>query len=84
MAKEIIYGEAARKAIETGVNVLADTVKITICPQGRNVALDRKYGHPQNTNPAVSIPRETQHADKLEHMRPQQHRAAPPTPHDAA
>ena len=46
MAKQIIYGEEARKALEQGVNQLADTVKLTIGPKGRNVVLEKKYGAP--------------------------------------
>ena len=50
MAKQIIYGEEARKAIERGVNQLADTVKITLGPKGRNVVLGKKFGSPLITN----------------------------------
>jgi len=46
MAKEILYGEEARRALERGVNKLADTVKVTLGPKGRNVVLDKKYGAP--------------------------------------
>ena len=52
MAKQIKYGDDARKALETGVNVLADTVKITLGPKGRNVVLDKKFGAPLITNDA--------------------------------
>ena len=55
MAKQIIYGEEARKAIERGVNQLADTVKITLGPKGRNVVLDKKFGTPLITNDGVTI-----------------------------
>ena len=55
MAKQIIYGEEARKAIERGVNQLADTVKITLGPKGRNVVLDKKFGSPLITNDGVTI-----------------------------
>ena len=58
MAKQIIYGEEARKAIERGVNQLADTVKITLGPKGRNVVLDKKYGTPLITNDGVTIAKE--------------------------
>ena len=58
MAKQIIYGEEARKAIERGVNQLADTVKITLGPKGRNVVLDKKYGAPLITNDGVTIAKE--------------------------
>ncbi len=68
MAKEIIYGEAARKAIEAGVNKLADTVKITLGPKGRNVVLDRKFGTPLITNDGVTIAKEIELEDKFENM----------------
>ena len=58
MAKQIKYGEDARKALEKGVNVLADTVKITLGPKGRNVVLDKKYGTPLITNDGVTIAKE--------------------------
>ena len=58
MAKQIIYGEDARRALERGVNQLADTVKITLGPKGRNVVLDKKYGAPLITNDGVSIAKE--------------------------
>ena len=58
MAKQIIYGEEARKAIERGVNQLADTVKITLGPKGRNVVLDKKFGSPLITNDGVTIAKE--------------------------
>ena len=55
MAKQIKTGEEARKALETGVNTLANTVKITLGPKGRNVVLDKKYGAPLITNDGVTI-----------------------------
>ena len=58
MAKQIIYGEEARKAIERGVNQLADTVKITLGPKGRNVVLGKKFGSPLITNDGVTIAKE--------------------------
>ena len=58
MAKKIIYGEEARKAIESGVNQLANTVKITLGPKGRNVVLDKKFGTPLITNVGVTIAKE--------------------------
>ena len=54
MAKQIKYGDEARKALETGVNILANTVKITLGPKGRNVVLDKKYGAPLITNDGVA------------------------------
>ena len=58
MAKKIIYGEEARKALQTGVDKLADTVKITLGPKGRNVVLDKKFGSPLVTNDGVTIAKE--------------------------
>ena len=55
MAKIICYGEEARKALEKGVDQLADTVKITLGPKGRNVVLDKKFGAPLITNDGVTI-----------------------------
>ena len=68
MAKQIIYGEEARKAIERGVNQLADTVKITLGPKGRNVVLDKKYGSPLITNDGVTIAKEIELPDPFENM----------------
>ena len=58
MAKEILYGEEARKALSSGINQLADTVKITLGPKGRNVVLDKKFGAPLITNDGVTIAKE--------------------------
>ena len=55
MAKDLQYNEEARKSLERGVNKLADTVKITMGPKGRNVVLDKKYGSPLITNDGVTI-----------------------------
>ncbi|HBF86255.1 MAG TPA: chaperonin GroEL, partial [Clostridiales bacterium] len=68
MAKQIKYGEEARKALETGVNTLADTVKITLGPKGRNVVLDKKYGAPLITNDGVTIAKEIELKDPFENM----------------
>ena len=68
MAKKIIYGEEARKAIESGVNQLANTVKITLGPKGRNVVLDKKYGTPLITNDGVTIAKEIELEDAFENM----------------
>ena len=68
MAKQIIYGEDARKAIERGVNQLADTVKITLGPKGRNVVLDKKFGTPLITNDGVTIAKEIELEDAFENM----------------
>ncbi len=58
MAKQIKYGEEARKALQTGIDALADTVKITLGPKGRNVVLDKKFGAPLITNDGVTIAKE--------------------------
>ena len=68
MAKQIIYGEEARKAIERGVNQLADTVKITLGPKGRNVVLGKKFGSPLITNDGVTIAKEIELEDAFENM----------------
>ena len=68
MAKQIIFGEEARKAGERGVNQLADTVKITLGPKGRNVVLDKKFGAPLITNDGVTIAKEIELEDPFENM----------------
>ena len=68
MAKDILYGEEARKALERGVNKLADTVKITLGPKGRNVVLDKKFGAPLITNDGVTIAKEIELEDAFENM----------------
>ena len=68
MAKQIKYGAEARKALETGVNTLADTVKITLGPKGRNVVLGRKFGTPLITNDGVTIAKEIELEDACENL----------------
>ena len=68
MAKEIKYGAEARSALEAGVNKLADTVKVTIGPKGRNVVLDKSYGAPLITNDGVTIAKEIELEDAFENM----------------
>ena len=68
MAKQIIYGEDARKALMSGINQLADTVKITLGPKGRNVVLDKKFGAPLITNDGVTIAKEIELEDPFENM----------------
>ena len=68
MAKEIKFGEEARRALESGVNQLANTVKITLGPKGRNVVLDKKFGSPIITNDGVTIAKEIELEDKFENM----------------
>ncbi len=68
MAKEILYGEDARKALQAGVDQLADTVKITLGPRGRNVVLDKKFGAPLITNDGVTIAKEIELDNAFENM----------------
>ena len=68
MAKQIKYGTDARTALESGVNQLADTVKITLGPKGRNVVIDRKYGSPLITHDGVTIAKEIELKDEFENM----------------
>ena len=68
MAKKLIYGEEARRALERGVNKVADTVKITLGPKGRNVVLDKKFGAPMIINDGVSIAKEIELEDRFENM----------------
>ena len=68
MAKEIRFGEEARKSLQTGIDKLADTVKITLGPKGRNVVLDKKFGAPLITNDGVTIAKEIELEDAFENM----------------
>lgn len=68
MAKQIIYGEDARKSLQAGIDQLADTVKITLGPKGRNVVLDKKFGAPLITNDGVTIAKEIELDDPFENM----------------
>ncbi|MHB8962120.1 MAG: chaperonin GroEL [Saccharofermentanales bacterium] len=68
MAKELKYGEEARRSLERGVNHLADTVRITLGPKGRNVVLDKKFGSPVITNDGVTIAKEIELKDRFENM----------------
>ncbi len=68
MAKQVIYGEEARKALQAGIDKLANTVKITLGPKGRNVVLDKKYGAPLITNDGVTIAKEIELDDPFENM----------------
>ena len=68
MAKQILFGEEARHALESGVNQLANTVKVTLGPKGRNVVLDKKYGAPLITNDGVTIAKEIELEDPFENM----------------
>lgn len=68
MAKQIIYGEEARKALQQGIDKISNTVKITLGPKGRNVVLDKKYGSPLITNDGVTIAKEVELEDVFENM----------------
>ena len=68
MAKQLLYGEEARRALEKGINQLADTVKITLGPKGRNVVLDKKFGAPLITNDGVTIAKDIELEDPFENM----------------
>lgn len=68
MAKQLLFGEEARRKLEKGVNTLADAVKVTLGPKGRNVVLDKKFGSPTITNDGVTIAREIELEDPFENM----------------
>src|SRR5450756_1587824 len=68
MAKQIVHGEESRQAILRGVNLLADAVKITLGPKGRNVVLDKKFGSPLITKDGVTVAKEIELKDPLENM----------------
>src|SRR2546421_8711665 len=68
MAKQIVHGEDSRQAILRGVNILADAVKITLGPKGRNVVLDKKFGSPTITKDGVSVAKEIELKERFENM----------------
>src|SRR5579859_4559698 len=68
MAKQLLFQEAARHKLKAGVDHLADTVKVTLGPKGRNVVLDKKYGSPTVTNDGVTIAKEVELPDPFENM----------------
>ena len=68
MAKDILFGEEARKALQSGVDQLSNTVKVTLGPKGRNVVIDKKYGAPLITNDGVTIAKEVELDDPFENM----------------
>ncbi len=84
MAKDLKYGEEARKSLQAGIDKLADTVKITLGPKGRNVVLDKKFGAPLITNDGVTIAKEIELEDKFENMGAQLIREASTKTNDAA
>ena len=84
MAKQLLYGEEARRALEKGINQLADTVKITLGPKGRNVVLGKKFGSPVITNDGVTIAKEIELKDAFENMGAQLVREVATKTNDAA
>src|SRR3989339_2232421 len=68
MAKQILFDEQARRALERGVNAVADAVKVTLGPKGRNVVIEKKYGAPQIVNDGVTIAKEIELADHMENV----------------
>src|SRR5436305_6740331 len=68
MAKQIVHGEESRQAILRGVNVLADAVKVTLGPKGRNVVIEKKFGSPTITKDGVTVAKEIELKDALENM----------------
>ena len=68
MAKDVKFGDAARQKLLKGVNVLADAVKVTLGPKGRNVVLDKSFGAPTVTKDGVSVAKEIELEDKFENM----------------
>ncbi|WRS26272.1 chaperonin GroEL [Oscillospiraceae bacterium MB08-C2-2] len=84
MAKQIIYGEEARKALQAGIDKLSDTVKITLGPKGRNVVLDKKFGSPLITNDGVTIAKDIELEDAFENMGAQMVKEVATKTNDAA
>lgn len=84
MAKDIKYGEEARKSLQSGIDKLADTVKITLGPKGRNVVLDKKFGAPLVTNDGVTIAKEIELEDAFENMGAQMLKEVATKTNDAA
>ena len=80
MPKTLKFEEEARRGLEAGVNKLADAVKVTLGPKGRNVVLDKKFGAPTITNDGVSIAREIELEDPYENMAPSSSKRSQPRP----
>src|ERR1700689_5397904 len=83
-AKQIVYAETSRQAILRGVNQLADAVKVTLGPKGRNVVLEKKFGGPNITKDGVTVAKEIELKDPLENMGAQMVREVAPKPPDVA
>src|SRR5574342_725850 len=84
MAKQIVYSEASRQSILRGVNQLADAVKVTLGPKGRNVVLEKKFGGPNITKDGVTVAKEIELKDPLENMGAQMVREVASKPSDVA
>ena len=84
MAKQIVYAEDARQAVLRGVNKLADAVKVTLGPKGRNVVLDKSFGAPTVTKDGVTVAKEIELEDKFENMGAQMVREAASKTNDLA
>lgn len=80
MPKILEFDESARRALERGVNRLADAVKVTLGPKGRNVVIDKKWGAPTITNDGVTVAREVELEDPYENLAPSSSRKSPPRP----
>ncbi len=80
MAKQIVHGEDSRQAILRGVNILADAVKVTLGPKGRNVVIEKKFGSPLITKDGVTVAKEIELKDALENMGAQMVRKSPARP----
>src|ERR1039457_6826468 len=84
MAKQILHGEDSRQAILRGVNILADAVKITLGPKGRNVVIDKRFGSPTIPKDGVTVAKEIELGKPLENMGAQMVREVAPKPSDIA
>ena len=84
MAKQIVYGEDARKALQSGIDQLANTVKVTLGPKGRNVVLGKKFGAPLITNDGVTIAKDVELEDAFQNMGAQLVREVATKTNDAA
>src|ERR671939_1021350 len=84
MAKRVTYGEEARQSILRGVNKLADAVKVTLGPKGRNVVIEKKFGSPTITKDGVTVAKEIELKDQLENMGAQMVREVASKPSDVA
>src|ERR1700753_2102222 len=84
MAKQILHGEESRQAILRGVNTLADAVKVTLGPKGRNVVIEKKFGSPTITKDGVTVAKEIELKDSLENMGAQMVREVASKPWDVA